>query len=76
MSIHRSLKGNKWKEKRNVRTRRERIQTLIKEARYLKKIRSAYSLPKEKIVRLKIKKLKKKEEEKPITPIGYIPPSA
>ena len=63
MSMHRSLKRDKWGTKRNVRKRFERIQKLIKEARYLK---SVYNLPKEKIVRLKIKKLK--EEKKEITP--------
>ena len=70
MSIDKSLKTDRFKQKRNVRTRRERIQKLIKEARYLK---SVYNLPKEKIVRLKIKKLKE-EKPKELIPIGYIPP--
>jgi len=63
MSMDKSLRRNKWLPKRNVRKRFERIQKLIKEAKYLK---SVYNLPKEKIVRLKIKKLK--EEKKEITP--------
>jgi len=61
MSQHPSLKSNKFAGKRSVRKRWERIQKLIKEARYLKSI---YNLPKEKIIRLKIKKLK---EKKPLT---------
>lgn len=60
MSQHKSLKRDKWKNKRNVRKRYERIAKLIKEAKYLK---SVYNLPKEKIVRLKIKKLKEEKKK-------------
>ena len=66
MSMDKSLKRNKWKEKRNVRKRYERVEKLIKEARFLK---SVYNLPKEKIVRLKIKKLKEEKKEETSTPI-------
>ena len=65
MSMHKSLKRNIWGAKRNVRKRYERIAKLIKEARYLK---SVFNLPKEKITRLKIKKLKEEKKENTLTP--------
>jgi small basic protein (TIGR04137 family) len=66
MSIDKSLRRkNTLARARNVLTRGERIQTLIKEERW-QEGRSPYSLPKVRVVRLVIKKAKKaKEEEKP-----------
>lgn len=66
MSMHKSLKRDRYGAKRNVRKRYERLQKLIKEAKYLKSI---YNLPKEKVVRLKIKKLKEEKKEDTLTPI-------
>jgi len=63
MSIHRSLKTNKFKPKRSVRKRWERLQKLQKNLKWLEKNYSVYGIPKEKIVRLKLK-IKQKKEEK------------
>lgn len=71
MSTHKSLKRNKYKEFRTVRTRRERIMKLIKNAKWLKGM-SVYGLPKEIRRRLNFK-IKKEKEEKKIEPI-YAPP--
>jgi small basic protein (TIGR04137 family) len=66
MSIDKSLRRkNTLQRARNVLTRGERIQTLIKEERW-QEGRSPYALPKVRVHRVVIKKAKKaKEEEKP-----------
>ncbi len=68
MSTHKSLKSNKHKPKRSVRKRYERLRSLILQEKWDKE-HSIYSLPKEKIVRPKIKK-EKKEKVTEITPIS------
>lgn len=62
MSMHRSLKSNKYKSKRNVRKRWERLQKLERNQNWLEKNGSIYGLPAEKINRVKIKIEKEKEE--------------
>ena len=58
MSIHSSLKGHKNKSIRSVRKRYERLKALLEKE---KDVLSVFALPKEKIIRLKIKKEKKEE---------------
>lgn len=65
MSLHKSLKTDLWKRKRNVRKRQERIRDLINNYKW-KKGMSVYGLPKEKIVRLRLKPKKEIEEKKEI----------
>lgn len=60
MSLHSSLKSDRYKPKRNVRKRYERIQALLEKG---KEVLTAFALPKEKIIRLKVKKDKKEETE-------------
>lgn len=62
MSIHKSLKVDKFKTTRNVRKRYERLQKLIRTEKFIEGL-SIYGLPKEKILKLKIKIKEKKEEE-------------
>ena len=69
MSIHKSLKSNKYKDKRSVHKRYERIRSLILKKKWDKEHDSVYGLPKEKIIRYKIKK-EKKEEKEGLTPIA------
>ena len=69
MSIHPSLKVNKYKEKRNVRSRRERVEKLIRNFNWLEKNKSVYGLPKEKIVHLKLKIKTEKIEKKEVVPL-------
>lgn len=65
MSIHKSLKSNKWKTVRNVRKRWERIEKLNRTQKWIDGM-SVYGLPKEKItqIKFKIEKEKLTEEEK------------
>ena len=72
MSKHPSLKRNKFKEVRSVRTRRERLLKLQRNLKWLEKNRSAYGLPKEKIIRLKLK-IAKEEKKKEIVPLYSAP---
>lgn len=72
MSQHNSLKSNKWIEKRSVRTRRERIEKLKRNLKWVEGM-SVYGLPKEIIRRLKLK-IKKEEVKKEIVPL-YSPPT-
>lgn len=72
MSLHKSLKGDKYKEFRSVRTRRERVEKLIRNLKWLEG-RSVYGLPKEIIRRLKYK-IKQEKVEKKVEPI-YTPPT-
>ena len=58
MSIHPSLKSSKDKKIRSVRKRYERLKSLLEKG---KDVLSVFTLPKEKMVRLKIKKEKKEE---------------
>jgi len=66
MSLHKSLKIQHWSKKRNVRKRRERIQTLyaelLKKGGLSEEQIKVYGLPKEKII--KFKKPKKVNKEK------------
>ena len=62
MSLHKSLKTNLNKNKRSVRKRYERLRSLILQKKWDKEHNSVFALPKEKIVRLKIKKEKKEEK--------------
>src|SRR5260370_17568064 len=66
MSIDKSLRrANALERARSVLTRGERIKTLMTEERWPEG-RSPYGLPKVKVVRIVVKKVKKaKEEEKP-----------
>src|SRR5438445_11243333 len=66
MSIDKSLRRrNALERARSVLTRGERIKTLMTEERW-QEGRSPFGLPKVKVVRIVIKKVKKaKEEEKP-----------
>jgi small basic protein (TIGR04137 family) len=66
MSIDKSLRRkNTLARARNVLTRGERIKTLQKEERWTEG-RSPYALPKVRVHRIVVKKVKKaKEEEKP-----------
>jgi len=68
MSIHRSLKVNKFKPKRNVRKRRERFAKLLRTEKFVNKL-SVYGMPKEKIKRIKMK-LKKEKAEVEVTPMS------
>ena len=72
MSQHRSLKTNKFKVIRSVRSRRERVEKLIRNLEWMEKNQSVYNLPKEKIVRIKYKI--KKALEKKDTPLTPTPP--
>jgi small basic protein (TIGR04137 family) len=65
MSIDKSLRRkNQLQRARNVLTRAERIKTLMKEERWLDG-RSPFALPKVRVHRIVVKKVKKaKEEEK------------
>lgn len=64
MSIHQSLKTNSNKYKRSVRKRYERLRSLLLQQKWDKEHSSIFALPKEKIVRLKIKKIKEEKSEK------------
>lgn len=66
MSIDKSLKRkNTLARARNVLTRGERIKTLMNEERW-QEGRSPFGLPKVKVIKVVVKKVKKaKEEEKP-----------
>ena len=66
MSIDKSLRrANALQRARSVLTRGERIKTLMTEERW-QEGRSPFGLPKVKVVRIVVKKVKKaKEEEKP-----------
>ncbi|HLN29080.1 MAG TPA: small basic protein [Gemmataceae bacterium] len=66
MSIDKSLRRkNQLQRARNVLTRDERIKTLQKEERW-QEGRSPFGLPKVRVLRVVVKKVKKaKEEEKP-----------
>lgn len=61
MSIHNSLKVNKWKTKRSVRKRWERLAKLKRTLKWIEGM-SVFGMPKEKILRLKLKLKEKKKE--------------
>jgi len=63
MSIHKSLKSNKFKSKKNVNKRWERLQKLDRNQKWVEQNASVYGLPKEKIQRIKFKIKKEKIEE-------------
>lgn len=62
MSIHKSLKSDRNASKRSVRKRWERIRSLILKKKF-EQGQSPYGLPKEKVVKYKIKKEKKEQKE-------------
>jgi small basic protein (TIGR04137 family) len=62
MSMHQSLKGNNKGKKRSVRKRWERMRSLMLQKKFDKEKQSVFGLPKEKVVRFKIKKEKKEKE--------------
>ena len=62
MSIHKSLKSESYKSKRTVRKRWERIRSLKLQKKF-DSGQSVYGLPKEKIIKYKIKKEKKDEDK-------------
>jgi len=74
MSIHRTLKSNKYGQNRTVRTRRERVKTLLEKEI---EVKSVFNLPAEKIIRLKIKKEKQETpvETTPTTMEDWKPPT-
>lgn len=63
MSMHKSLKTNKFKPARNVRKRFERIEKLKRNMKWVES-QSVYGLPKEKIVKIKTKIKEKIEKAK------------
>jgi len=64
MGIHKSLKPPKSGSKKTVNKRIDRIKKLIKEDKMDINNLKIYGLPKEKIIKMKIKKEKKEEETK------------
>ena len=68
MSLHKSLKYDKFKgRKKSVNKKLDRIKKLLAEGKLDSNNVKIYGLPKEKIVKIKITKVKKeKKEEKPI----------
>lgn len=60
MSIHSSLKRNTWDTQRSVRKRYERVAKLQRNLQWLEKNYSVFGLPKEKVIRLKLKIKKEK----------------
>jgi len=62
MSIHQSFRNNKWKNFRSVRTRRERVEKLMRNYKWVKDM-SVYGLPKE-ILRKIMYKIKKEKTVK------------
>jgi len=66
MSIHPSLKSNRWKQNRSVRKRWERLEKLNRTKDWIEKNATAYGLPKEKIDKIifKIKDEKNHIEKK------------
>lgn len=63
MSMHKSLKRDKWAEKRNVRKRFERLEKLVKSLKWAKGA-SVFGLPREKVERIKIKIKEEKDKVK------------
>jgi len=61
MSIHRSLKTNRFGAKRNVRKRYERLQKLVRNDKFVDKL-GVFGLPKEKINASRLKLRKEVEE--------------
>lgn len=76
MSIDKSLRRkNSLQRARNVLTRGERIKTLIDEERWPDG-RSPYGLPKVKVIKLVVKKVKKAKEEEKAEGEGEAAPAA
>jgi len=70
MSIHKSLKSSQSsKSKRTVHKRWERMRSLMLQKKF-DSGQSVWGLPKEKIVKYKIKKDKKEEKEKSLVEIA------
>ena len=61
MSQHKSLKTERFKQKRNVEKRWERIAKLKRNEKWVESM-SVYGLPKDKILRLKLKIKEEKKE--------------
>ena len=61
MSLHKSLRCDKFKnKKRSVRKRAERLRSLMLQEKW-EQGQSIYGLPKEKVIRMKLVKKEKKE---------------
>jgi len=80
MSIHPSLTAAKGKKQRSVLKRYERIEKLKKDGKW-KEERSPFGLPKSKVIKLKLKKVKAAEakttdEAKPAEGKGAAKPGA
>lgn len=69
MSMHRSLKRNVFAGQRNVRKRYERFAKLCRNIEYMEKLVSVYGLPKEKVIKLKLKIKEKKQEATDLTQV-------
>lgn len=69
MSQHKSLKIYKFKHKKSVNKKVDRIKRLLEEGKVTKENLKVFGLPKEKIVRIKSTKRKDKEEELKTTAI-------
>ena len=70
MSIHKSFKSNDKGKKRTVHKRWERIRSLMLQKKF-EEGQSVYGLPKQKIVKLKIRK-EKKEKVEGLTPVAEL----
>lgn len=73
MSLHKSLKSESYPNVRSVRTRRERVEKLIRNLKWMEKNQSVYALPKEIIKKLK-KKIKDVKEIKDAEPLAPFTP--
>lgn len=70
MSQHKSLKADKYKYFRTVRTRRERVEKLMRNLKWVEG-QSPFGLPKEIIRKIK-KKIKKETKKVELTPSASI----
>lgn len=73
MSIHRSLKSNTNQSKRTVHKRWERVRSLMLQKKFDREKDSVFGLPKQKIIKYKIKKEKKEKEEKSLVELATTP---
>jgi len=73
MSQHPSLKRNIWLTERSVRKRYERVAKLQRNLQWLEKNYSVFRLPKEKVIRLKLKIKKEKKEVKDLGAYASLP---
>ncbi|MCG2710914.1 MAG: small basic protein [Candidatus Omnitrophica bacterium] len=74
MSIHPSLTAAKGKKQRSVLKRYERIEKLKKESKW-KEDTSSFGLPKVKVIKMKLKKVKSTEAKADAGKAGEVAPS-